>query len=103
MMPENIEKNMYLRRRQGKITLLLYPKNTDNLWFLLKSRYYDARKYWKKHAKSHYYDTQNPKIIPPVPTKKGGVKPAQKMPKIGHFMYSKKRNRHQPDASEYLD
>ena len=31
MMPENIEKNMYLRRRQGKITLLRFPKSTDNL------------------------------------------------------------------------
>ena len=50
MMPKNIEKNMYLRRRQGKITLLWCPKNTDNLWFLFKSPYCDARKYWKKHV-----------------------------------------------------
>ena len=50
MMPKNIEKNMYLRRFQGKITLLWCPKNTDNLWFLLKSQYCYARKYWKKHV-----------------------------------------------------
>ena len=33
MMPEKFEKNMYLRRHQGKITLLRCPKNTDKLWF----------------------------------------------------------------------
>ena len=31
MVPENVEKNMYLRRRQDKITLPLCPKNKDNL------------------------------------------------------------------------
>ena len=61
MMPENFEKNMYLRHRQGKIILLWYPKNTDNL----KSNYYDAAKILKKpciyamaKSKSEYYDTQ---------------------------------------------
>ena len=28
MMPKNIEKNIYLRRRQGEVTILWYPKNT---------------------------------------------------------------------------
>ena len=36
MIPENIEKNMYLRRRQGKITLLGCPKNTHSLRFFVK-------------------------------------------------------------------
>ena len=31
MLAENIEKNMYLRRAQGKIKLLCFPKNTDHL------------------------------------------------------------------------
>ena len=51
-------------------------------------------------AKSHYYDSQNPagvtgnkKKSRPLGQKKGGVKTAQKMQKIGRFMYSKKRNR----------
>ena len=44
------KKNMYLRRCQGKITLLWYPRNTDKLWFLLKSAYYDAQNFWKKHV-----------------------------------------------------
>ena len=48
MVPENVEKNMYLRRRQDKITLLWYPKNTAIYDFLLKSLYYGAREYWEK-------------------------------------------------------
>ena len=31
MIPKNTEKNMYLRRRQGKITQLSCPKNKGNL------------------------------------------------------------------------
>ena len=34
-----ILKNMYVRRRQGEITLLWCLKNTNNLWYLLKSQY----------------------------------------------------------------
>ena len=34
-----ILKIMYVRRRQGEITLLWCLKNTNNLWYLLKSQY----------------------------------------------------------------
>ena len=44
-MPEKIEKNMYLRRRQGKLTLLRSQKIEKIYDFLLKSPNYDARKY----------------------------------------------------------
>ena len=57
MMPENIEKNMYLRRHQGKITLLRCPKNTEKLWFLSKSHYHDVRKYCKNIEKKHVLKT----------------------------------------------
>ena len=55
MMPENFEKNMYLRRHQGKINLLRCPKNTDKLWFLSKSHYHDVRKYCKNIEKKNMY------------------------------------------------
>ena len=29
-------KKMYLRCRHGKITILMFPKNTDNIWFFAK-------------------------------------------------------------------
>ena len=45
MMPENIEKNMYLRRRLGKITLLSCLKKEIIYNFLVKPHYNDARKY----------------------------------------------------------
>ena len=57
-MPANIEKNMYLRRHQGKITLLWFPKNTDKLCFFVKIklswRQKILQKYWKKNVlKTH--------------------------------------------------
>ena len=47
MITENIEKNMHLRRDQGKTTILWCLRNTIIYDFLLKSNYYDARRYWK--------------------------------------------------------
>ena len=46
MMPENIEKTMYLSRDEVKITVLWYPKKDFFLIFCLKSHYFDAQKYW---------------------------------------------------------
>ena len=47
MMPEKIEKNMYLRRHQGKNHTTMMPKKYRYFMILIKSRYYDAQKYWK--------------------------------------------------------
>ena len=57
MVPDNIEKNMYLRRRQDKITLLWYPKNTDNLDFFVKSILLLCPRILKKN-------TKNPTMVP---------------------------------------
>ena len=45
MMPEKIEKNMYLRRHQGKNHTTMMPKKYRYFMILIKSRYYDAQKY----------------------------------------------------------
>ena len=49
--------------------------------------------YQKKRGEGGKTGIKNPKNLPFFCKKKGGVKTAQKKPKIGHFMYSKKRNR----------
>ena len=54
------KKNMYLRRRLGKIIQLWYPKNTDSL----KSPYYDADKYWKNHVFKPWPSQNHTTMIP---------------------------------------
>ena len=61
-MPENIEKNMCLRRRQGKNTLLWCLQITDNLWYFVKITLLWFPKILSKE-KSPYYSTQNIQII----------------------------------------
>ena len=56
-MPENIEKNMYLRRHQDKITLLQCSKNKISYDFLLKLPYHDVQKYCKNIEKKHVLNT----------------------------------------------
>ena len=55
MMPENIEKTMYLSRDEVKITVLWHPKKEFFRIFCLKSHYFDAQKYWcpKKLKNKH--------------------------------------------------
>ena len=50
MMTKTIEKNMYLRRRQGKVTILWCQKNTDNLWFCIQVNLLWCPKNWKIHV-----------------------------------------------------
>ena len=59
MLPENIEKNMYLRCGQGKITLILFPKNTDHLWYFVNITLLWCPKIWKKNMYNKAWRRQN--------------------------------------------
>ena len=64
MLPQSIEKNMYLRHGQGKINILWCKKIQFIYDFLLKSRYSDTNNieknmsYGRNEAKSRYCDAQ---------------------------------------------
>ena len=58
--PRILKKTCNLRHRLGKIILLWYPKNTDNL----KSHYYDAGKYWKNYVFKPWPSQNHATMIP---------------------------------------